>query len=266
MHTTHSNDQPVPGVAGPPIHLILACIAMLVAAGVAYAATPHRLMARARETFDINAHIPHQFGDWSRVPGVVDVIRPSEGLEAELYNQEVSRTYVDKEGHVIMLMIAYGEIQSERLHLHHPEICYIAAGFRVTHEVTMPFNWSSSAPPIVLTRLVATREDRVEPISYWMRIGYDTTSTRFDRYVLKLEYGLRGWIPDGVLIRVSTFGVPSDMSFKIQDKFIRDLLNELPPDTRTFLAGDPAKALHRVRAEKTTGTPPDPIGRPTASG
>ena len=62
--------------------------------------------------------------------------------------------------------------------------------------------------PIVLTRLMATREERIEPISYWMRIGYDVTNSNLARNALKLEYGLRGWIPDGALFRVSTLGVP----------------------------------------------------------
>jgi len=41
-------------------------------------------------------------------------------------------------------------------------------------------------------------------------------------------------------------GVPAEASFKLQDKFIRDLLNEVPPETRAFMIGDPAKALPRV--------------------
>jgi hypothetical protein len=56
-------------------------------------------------------------------------------------------------------------------------------------------------------------------------------------------YGLRGWIPDGVLLRVSTPGVPADVGYKIHDKFIRDLLNAVPPETRAFMVGDPARAL-----------------------
>ena len=94
-----------------------------------------------------------------------------------------------------------------------------------------------------MTRLVATREDRLEPITYWMRIGYDVTNSNWGRKELKLEYGLRGWIPDGALFRVSTVGVPVDTSFEVQDKFIRDLLNAVPPETRDFMVGDPAKAL-----------------------
>ncbi len=230
------------------INLILACVAMLAAAGIANAMKPHRLMARSHEAFDIDAHIPHAFGEWKPVPGLQAVRPPPDGLEAEIYNQEVSRAFVDKEGHVIMLMIAYGESQSDRLQLHHPEVCYTAQGFRVTRPVTSQFEWSASAPPIVLTRLVATREERTEPISYWMRIGYDVTNSNFARNALKLEYGLRGWIPDGVLFRVSTLNVAPEASFKIQDQFIRDLLNAVPADTRTFMVGDPAKALLPARS------------------
>ncbi len=225
------------------VNLVLSCAAMLAAALLAYVVTPHRLMARTHDVFDIDAHIPHAFGDWSPLPGVQAVRPPPDGLEAEIYNQEVSRAYVDKDGHAVMLMIAYGESQSDRLQLHHPEVCYTAQGFRVSRPVTSKFAWSASAPPMALTRLVATREDRIEPISYWMRIGYDVTNSNWARNALKLEYGLRGWIPDGALFRVSTVGVPADVSFKVQETFVRDLLNAVPPETRAFMIGDPAKAL-----------------------
>ncbi len=76
-----------------------------------------------------------------------------------------------------------------------------------------------------------------------MRIGYDVTNSNWARNALKLEYGLRGWIPDGALFRVSTVGVSQDASFKLQDKFIRDLLNAVTPETREFMVGDPTKAL-----------------------
>src|SRR5208283_3752208 len=97
-----------------------------------YTLTPHRLMARTREAFDIDAHIPHAFGEWSPVPGGGAIRPPPDSLEAEVYKQEVARAYADHEGHVIFLMIAFGESQSDRLQLHHPEVCYSAQGFRVT--------------------------------------------------------------------------------------------------------------------------------------
>jgi EpsI family protein len=143
----------------------------------------------------------------------------------------------------VMFVVAYGESQSDRLQLHHPEVCYTAQGFRVGRPVTSKFEWTPEAPPIVLTRLLATREDRLEPISYWMRIGYDVSNSNWARQALKLQYGLRGWIPDGALFRVSTIGLPEKLGFTVQDKFIRDLLGAVTPETRTFMIGDPSKAL-----------------------
>jgi EpsI family protein len=227
------------------INLVLSCVAMLAAALLAFVMTPHRLMARTHDVFDVNAHVPMAFGEWKALPGSGVIRPPADGLEAEVYNQEAFRAYADKEGHIVFFVVAYGESQSDRLQLHHPEVCYTAQGFRVTRPTTAKFAWSPSAPPIQLSRLVATREDRVEPISYWMRIGYDNTTSNWARQALKLGYGLRGWIPDGALFRVSTIGLPPEESFRVQDKFIRDLLNSVDPETRAFMVGDPEKALLR---------------------
>jgi EpsI family protein len=225
-------------------NIVLGCVAMLAATLFAYVLTPRNLMARTHDAFNIDKHIPYAFGDWKPLTGLNAVAPPPPTeLERETYNQEVSRTYVDSDGHVVMFMIAYGESQSDRLQLHHPEVCYTAQGFRVSRTTSSKFQYSSAAPPIALTRLIARREERVEPISYWMRIGYDISNSNWARQALKLEYGLRGWIPDGALFRVSTVGVPEDVSFKVQDKFIHDLLAAVTPETRKFMVGDPTKAV-----------------------
>jgi len=225
-------------------NILLACAAMLGAMLLAVALTPHNLMARTHDVFDIDKHLPTKFGDWKPVAGLnVVTPPPPDSLEATLYNQEASRGFVDPDGHVVMLMVAYGESQSDRLQLHHPEVCYTAQGFRVSRPKAFALDYSDSAPPLNVMRLVAQREERVEPISYWMRIGYDNSNSNWARQALKLGYGLRGWVPDGVLFRVSTLGVPADQSFKIQDRFIRDLLNAVDPATREFMVGDPKKAL-----------------------
>ena len=225
-------------------NVLLACVAMLAAMLLAVVMTPHKLMARTHDAFDIEKHLPTQFGDWKPVEGL-NVIAPAppDSLERELYNQEASRGFVDPDGNVVMLMVAYGESQSDRLQLHHPEVCYTAQGFRVSATSSGRLAYSSSAPQLKVTRLIATREDRIEPITYWMRIGYDNSNSNWARQALKLQYGLRGLVPDGVLFRVSTLGVPAELSFKIQDKFIHDLLNSVDPETRQFMVGDPTKAL-----------------------
>lgn len=225
-------------------NILLACVAMLAAMLLAVAITPHKLMARTHDVFDIDKHLPTKFGEWAPVKGLnVVTPPPADSLEATVYNQEASRGFVDPDGHVVMLMVAYGESQSDRLQLHHPEVCYTAQGFRVSRTSAVKLDYSPSAPPLKVTRLVAEREQRLEPISYWMRIGYDNSNSNWTRQALKLGYGLRGWVPDGALFRVSTIGVPAEQSFKIQDKFIHDLLNSVDPETREFMVGDPKKAL-----------------------
>ena len=80
------------------VNLMLCCVAMLAAAALAYVMTPHRLMARTHEVFDIDAHVPKAFGEWSPLPGLQAIKPPPDGLEAQIYNQEVARGFVDKEG------------------------------------------------------------------------------------------------------------------------------------------------------------------------
>ena len=121
-------------------NIVLGCVAMLAAALLAQVMTPRHLMARTHDVFDIDKHIPRAFGEWKPLTGLNAIApAPPSALEREVYNQEVSRTYVDRDGHVVMLLIAYGESQSDRLQLHHPEVCYTAQGFRVTPTKTSKF-------------------------------------------------------------------------------------------------------------------------------
>ena len=59
----------------------------------------------------------------------------------------------------------------------------------------------------------------------------------FDNQILRLKYGLKGLIPDGALVRVSTVGLPAEQSFALQDEFIRDLLSSITPEAQRFLIG-----------------------------
>ncbi len=88
-------------------NILLACVAMLAAMLLAVVMTPHKLMARTHDVFDIEKHLPTQFGDWKPVEGL-NVIAPAppDSLEREVYNQEASRGFVDPDGNVVMLMVA----------------------------------------------------------------------------------------------------------------------------------------------------------------
>ncbi len=64
-------------------NILLACVAMLGAMLLAMAMTPHNLMARTHDVFNIDKHLPTQFGDWKPVEGLNVVAPPApDSLEA----------------------------------------------------------------------------------------------------------------------------------------------------------------------------------------
>jgi EpsI family protein len=221
-----------------------AALAILSAAVVAFALVPREIMARSSDTFDLEKIVPREFGDWKSVANVRLIEPPgSDTLARQLYSQELGRGYTNREGHLVMLLIAYGPNQSNRLQLHRPEICYTAEGFRVSRQFRTEVPYRDGDVPLKLTRLIAQREARLEPVSYWMRIGGDIATGVVERQLIKLKYGLRGVLPDGALIRVSTTGLPIEVAYRVQEQFIRDLLAAVAPEDLNFFVGDRSKSL-----------------------
>lgn len=226
------------------IHIILASIAILATAVLAVQLAPHELMAQKSKALNLEKAIPKQFGAWTVVPDVTPVTPDYTdtesnfyGREANFYSQEVARGYSDGRGHIVMLLVAYGPVQTNRLKAHRPELCYTAAGFRVSPKFGARVTYRDNVSPLKVQRLIAQREARFEPISYWMRVGDEVADGVFERQLIRLKYGLQGIIPDGALIRVSTVGLPQEASFHLQDQFIRDLLDALPIKDRMFFTG-----------------------------
>jgi len=226
-----------------PVQAILASVVILGAAGLSEALRPRELMAATQRAPDLENVIPKQFGQWHLVPNV-GLVTPSEPeaylkreLENRIYSQEVARGYADAAGNVVMFLVAYGPVQNYRLKSHLPEVCYGAAGFRVSSKTVAELAYQPGAPPISVSRVVARKEQRFEPITYWLKVGHEVANGVFDRQIARMKYGLRGIIPDGALIRVSTVGLSETESYKLQDQFIHDLLEALPPKDRQFFTG-----------------------------
>jgi EpsI family protein len=227
-------------------HSVFAAAAILGTAVCAEFLTPHELMASTNASLVLENAIPRQFGKWRYTPGVA-LVTPTEPeyvetkeLAARIYSQEIGRTYVDGEGHAVMLLVAYGPVQNYRLKAHRPEVCYTAQGFRVSDKTENQLAIGPDSSALRISRLITQRETRYEPVSYWMRVGNDISTGIFDNQILRLKYGLHGLIPDGALVRVSTVGLPAAQSFVLQDEFIKDLLDALRPDARRFLIGGSA--------------------------
>jgi EpsI family protein len=226
------------------VQIILASIALLAAAVLAQVLAPRELMARTSASLNLETVIPKQFGIWTLVPNISPVTPadPEGYVEADanstrIYSQEVGRGYTDGHGNIVMLMVAYGPVQNFRLKAHRPEMCYTAAGFRVSGKTAAEVSYRPDATPLKVAHVIAERESRFEPISYWMRVGNDITTGVIDRQLIRLKYGLRGIIPDGALMRVSTVGMPEQASYALQNLFIRDLLAAIAPQDRKFFTG-----------------------------
>jgi EpsI family protein len=226
------------------IQVILASIAILGSAVLAEVLAPRELMARTSASPSLDQVIPKHFGTWTLVPEISPVTPadPEGYVEPDtyvgrIYSQEVGRGYSDGHGNIVMLLVAYGPVQNYRLKAHRPEMCYTAAGFKISDKTEAAVSYRDGAAPIKMTRLIAERESRFEPISYWMRVGNDIANGVVDRQLIRVKYGLRGIIPDGALIRISTVGLPREASFKLQDQFIRDLLAAIPPQELKFFTG-----------------------------
>jgi EpsI family protein len=227
------------------LNSIFATVAILATAFCANIFIPRTLMASANASLNLERLIPQEFGKWKYRPtlGLVTPTVPEyvetndqKELAARIYSQEIGRTYVDNEGHTVMLLIAYGPEQNYRLKSHRPEVCYTAQGFRVWDKTEHRLAIKDSLT-LRFTRLITQRETRYEPVSYWLRVGNDVSTGIFDNQFLRLKYGLKGLIPDGALVRVSTVGLPAAQSFALQDEFIKDLLGSITPDAQRFLIG-----------------------------
>ena len=226
-----------------PVQAVLASVAILSTAVLAEAIKPRELLASTEVAPDLDKIIPRDFGSWHLIPNV-GLVTPSEpdaylerDLSTRIYSQEVARGYADSAGNMIMFLVAYGPVQNYRLKSHLPEVCYGASGFRVSPKTVTQLSYQDGAAPLTVSRLTAEKERRFEPITYWMKVGGAVATGVFDRQIARMKYGLRGIIPDGALIRVSTVGLSETASYKLQDQFIRDLLAALPPRGRKFFTG-----------------------------
>ena len=76
---------------------------------------------------------------WSRQANLGPIVQRE--LEQRIYSQELARGYTDAAGNVVMFLVAYGPVQNYRLKSHLPEVCYSAAGFRVSAKSVNKVNY-----------------------------------------------------------------------------------------------------------------------------
>ncbi|MGK5054090.1 exosortase-associated protein EpsI, B-type [Janthinobacterium sp. RB2P8] len=210
---------------------------MLVGALCTKAVTPTVRLADTRARVILSTAIPAKFGDWQEdMSQVAAVVNPTTLEELnKIYAETLSRTYVNQQGERIMLSIAYGTDQRDNLSVHFPEGCYGGQGFAVgeTTQISLP----TKAGAIAASRMVATLNNRIEPITYWVVVGDKAVPSLWEVKKVKLAYAVRGLIPDATLMRVSSIGGDTEDGYRLQQAFVDQLLQAMPANLRQHFAG-----------------------------
>lgn len=218
---------------------VIVLASMGAAAALAKAGVPTKKIADQWDT-DLEKMFPAQFGDW-QLDRSMPVILPAPDVQAKLdaiYNQVLARTYVNRQtGYRVMLSVAYGGDQSDGMSAHLPEVCYPAQGFQLSSQRADVLTLDERRVPV--RRLTTQLGGRHEPVTYWLTLGETVAAGRTERKLQQMRYGLRGLIPDGMLVRVSSIDADPASAFRAQDAFISELARAIPAAYRNRILGAP---------------------------
>jgi EpsI family protein len=216
------------------------------ASGLAYALRPVPVVD-VRD-IDLERQIPEAFGQWHEVrTGMVQVDLAPRGENGEQeatlvwpYDRTLTRVYQRGDGQVVMLALAWGSKQRQEIKVHRPELCYAGQGLQVIEQKTTPLELSSAAT-VLATHMLTRGAARLEPVTYWIRTGDRISLSSWQSRFEILKEGVRGRIPDGILVRVSQALPPTaspEASYQIQASFLSDLYAAADPAAKRLLVGN----------------------------
>ena len=183
---------------------------------------------------DLKESVPDTFGVWRTIDETVQVVKPTTGIEG-IYDEVLTRTYVDPKGDRIMLSIAWGDDQRGERQVHRPDICYPSQGFNV--ETVSDGTLETPFGDIGVRRLVTSAGPRHEPVTYWVTMAGGVVRNDFDRRIVQLRLLRTRQIPDGLLFRVSSIDRDAAHAFKVQQQFAADLIAAMSPAVRARVSG-----------------------------
>ena len=223
------------------LHLkaVLALLLMLAAFAGAQAWRPTARLADTRPKVELETMFPKAFGDWrvdDRMP--VQLISPdTQAMLNKIYNQTLSRTYINTQGDRIMLSVAYGGDQSDATRAHRPEVCYPAQGFQINSKQDGAVNLGNQS--LRVRRLVSQLGNRIEPITYWITVGERITLSGTEQKLAQLSYSVRGVVPDGMLVRVSSIAADAGKAYRAHEAFVADMARAVPVALQAQVIGKP---------------------------
>lgn len=217
----------------------LIAVAMVIAAFFSIVLTPKA--DEGAEVPDFEAMIPKVFGDWKMLdtPITQANLVPQGGEDERFpYDAVLTRAYRDGGGNIMLLAIAYTKNQKQERKIHRPELCYYGQGYSV--KVISSERRDVAGKTVEVRRLLARQRSRVEPVTYWVRLGERTIGGPWDMRAQLLWRGLSGKSLDGTLVRVSSFaggGGSLNTEYDKQGEFVESLVSSVSPANRDVLIG-----------------------------
>lgn len=224
-------------MTGARIRAVVVVALMALSAALAVWMTPSVHMSDKLGKPDLETLFPKEFGDW-RVDARSSMVLPSPETQAlldSIYNQTLTRTYINPLGYRIMLSVAYGGDQSDATRAHLPEVCYPAQGFQILANEAGQIRLLDR--PVAVRYLMSRYGARNEPITYWLVVGDQVTVSRTDQKLAQFRLGLKGYIPDGMLVRVSSIDSNAANGYQQQEAFLRDMAQAVPAAGRDRVFG-----------------------------
>lgn len=230
----------------PRLNLLRQCLLaliMLLAAVLAYAFTPRTFTADSNH-IDLAGMVPTAFADWRQVEMKGVIVNPE--VDAQLnrtYSQVLERVYVNGRGQHVMLSIAYSrdQRQGSGQQTHRPELCYPAQGFALHDK--QPDTLQLGGQRLAVTTMVAQREQRTEPLMYWITTNGEVASDRESRKLVQVRAGLAGLVYDGMIVRVSTINDDVAAARALETEFLASLYAAQAEGVRTQFFGMGVAAL-----------------------
>lgn len=207
----------------------------MIGAAIAVPVLKPRTVAAVAPDFD--ALIPTRFGEWRIDPRLTQIPPAADASLERVYDQIVARTYVNPQGERIMLLLAYGGVQSDALKAHRQEGCYASQGFEIRDLHTARLDLAGREIPV--TRMQAVRGTRSEPVTYWFTMGDRVVMSRLERLRMQVSEGWAGRVPDGTLVRVSSLSTDPARAYDAQRQFLAAALAAVPAEQRWRLVGAP---------------------------
>ncbi len=212
---------------------ILTGIALLGAAGVAYARQPQAAPSQLGKA-GLDGIIPKNFGNWKFETTSGLVLPPPDATADRLYDEVLTRVYTRADNEVVMFLVAYSSVQDGLLQLHRPEVCYPVGGYQLSQTVIQPITLVDG-DKVPARAFTASSAMRVEQVLYWTRLGSSLpTSWSEQRWAVVVE-NLNGLIPDGVLVRMSCVEQDSEKAYALLREFAADLAASVTPKARKLL-------------------------------